>query len=195
MNIGVTFGGFNTNLQSNLRYGSKRRTPIFTPNEIADPIKRAQENERISKLIDKIGELYGDFKSPTMIQIFVHSRKCPACRQSFPLWKNITSELKRVLPTYYYFDVEFDFEKEILPNVRVSGEMLYVSFGASGIPFVVQNFEVVTRRLRNSPEYKSIRTAKEWFISYEGSIHPYGFLSKVFKVENPFVNSLVFKKV
>lgn len=169
-------------------YNKNKRTPIFTPKKIPDGFKRAQENERIANVIEQIGKLYGDISNPPMVQIFVHSERCGVCRDSIQLWKNIVAELTRVLPTYNGLDIEFD-KPSTFGDSKLNGEQIYKFFKMTGVPFVIQNFKIEQKSIRGN-KYNAVMGLNKFFVSYEGAIAPYGFLSKIFKVENEFVKRL-----
>lgn len=174
---------------SNYFYGSREKVAIFTAKEIGNGFKRADHNEKISRIIAKIGEEHGDIGTPNMTQIFIHSEKCPSCKESLPIWRRITKALKQVLPTYFSQEIEYDKESDF-NGMRITGREIYNFFKMSGIPFVLQNFEIVKRFVSDGSEYYAVESKKTWIPSYEGSIHPYGFLSKIFKTKNDFVESL-----
>jgi len=170
-------------------YNQKNRISIFTPKKIPDPFKRAAENNRIWKVIDKIAELYGNINNPEMLQILIYSEKCGACIESLPIWNNLTAELKRVLPTYLSVALEFN-KYTTFRNVKTNGEEFYRAFGEkkhASLPLVLQNFEIYKKKDSKNKYYPIIKKINGLIIIYEGLISPYSFLSKTFKIENDFI--------
>lgn len=177
--------GFGFLLGKNTSYGSSKKIEIFTNKDVDDPMKRSEYNLMVRSMLDSIGTLYGGTNTPFMVQLLIHDKTCRACKENMPYWDAITFELQKRLLMYAPKKVELG--DRITEDNGLTGYDILEMYDAHSIPFIIQNFEIKSKKFRNVE--KNIVENKEWILSYVGKIHPFGFLSEIFKVPNLWLKS------
>jgi hypothetical protein len=159
--------------------------------------KGSKANYKINEMLDEIEDNYSKGGMPDIMQLFVFSDECPHCIASMEPWKKLTDALrKRFGEKYRTGKVELndivmiDGEKLLINGKEITGLHLYKMFEATGVPFVVQNFDVNDIRGRGGKIIAREIIIVPWYISMRNEIQPGSFLSTIFKVRNRVIDAL-----
>lgn len=133
----------------------------------------------LNLMIDTVQNIAGD---ASISQVLIHDKRCPTCKESLPKFKMIKTALEDRMPNYKGTQLEMDEKLRIAGELTdVTGKKIYKIFESEtkGVPFVIQNGEVVQR-----DQKKVFTPLNKFIVAYIGKIDPFRFLATSFNIKN-----------
>jgi hypothetical protein len=136
-------------------------------------------DRKLNLMLDEVQDLVGEGK---ISQLLIHDKECPSCRASLPKFEMVAGALTDRLPGYQSAKIELN-EVTKLPGASgtVRGMEIFRLFqdDTKGVPFVIQNAEVVP-----GPGGGRFSPAEEFFVVFVGKLDPFRFLATSFNIDN-----------